>query len=150
MKRIVILAIATALTVPAHAQIFDFDRPLDRGGRIADYIEQMRAESGKLHRIEGDCESSCSIWLGHRPVCVMPTARVWFHSASDWSAAQFSDGNPWRSMSATGNTALMAFYPPKLQRFLTHAGWLNSPELSVAHSLTGLELAGFGVRLCGQ
>ncbi len=121
---------------------FAQERSLDRGGQIRFYIQKLAAASGQLHEIRGDCMSACTIWLGHKPVCVAPDATLWFHQASDPSLELVS-GNPWRWKSATGNLALSTFYPPRVLAVVR--SWLESPEF---HTLSGRELIALGIPEC--
>src|SRR4051812_2532937 len=88
MKAMVRLALAGLLalgSLPAHADpytIFD-----DGGGIIVKYVRKytdMRDNHMKL-QVAGECASACTLFLGILPVtqyCVMPTARLGFHTAS--------------------------------------------------------------------
>lgn len=121
---------------------FAQERSLDRGGQIRFYIQKLAAASGQLHEIRGDCMSACTIWLGHKPVCVAPDATLWFHQASDPNLEVVS-GNPWRWKSETGNLALSTFYPPRVLAVVRT--WLESPEF---HTLSGRELIALGIPEC--
>lgn len=142
LRALVGAAVAAALVASNPAQAFDFFRPMDRGGRIGDYMERIVAQAGQPYVIAGDCMSACTMWLGHRGTCVMPDAVLWFHGASDRSA-ELADGNPWRAISATGNATLLSMYPPRVRAVVRP--WLASPDF---HTLTGTQLAALGVPLC--
>ena len=137
----VTLVIAAAVS-PMDAAGFDFGRPMDRGGRIEDYLGRIVASAGRPHVIEGDCMSACTMWLGHRGTCVAPDAVLWFHAATDRLQAMRQE-NPWRTISAPGNAALLAMYPPRVRAVVRP--WLDSPDY---HTLTGVQLASLGVPLC--
>ncbi len=134
-----LLACVFAFAAPARA---DFLRPLDRGGRIGDYVERIVAASGRRHAIRGDCMSACTIWLGHKGTCVTPDAMLWFHGANDPLRAM-RDGNPWRTISEKGNAALLAWYPPRVRAVVRP--WLRSPEY---RTLSGAQLIALGVPAC--
>jgi len=123
----IVLFIFSAL--PAHA------RYVDNGGLIGGYVERIVGSSGEMHRIQGDCVSACTMWLGHKPVCVYPDTVLWFHGAVD------SSGH----ISKIGNIALMAFYPKALKAYLISHHWLQSAQL---HSISGLGMLRFGIPLC--
>lgn len=40
-------------------------------------------QSGELFRIDGHCQSSCTLFLGIRNVCIGPGASLLFHAAHD-------------------------------------------------------------------
>jgi hypothetical protein len=42
-------------------------------------------QSGDLFRIDGHCQSSCTLFLGIRNVCISRGATLLFHAAHDWS-----------------------------------------------------------------
>lgn len=139
MRRLFCLPLVLAFAAPAQA---DFMRPLDRGGRMSDTIARIISASGQRHEIRGDCMSSCTMWLGHRGTCVTPDARLWFHAAQDGTRAM-RDGNPWRTISADGNAALLAWYPQRVRTVVRP--WLQSPEY---RTLTGAQLISLGVPAC--
>ena len=139
MRPLLLLSACLCLAAPAQAQGL---RPLDRGGSIAAYLMEIHAAAGKRHEIRGDCMSACTMWLGHRGVCVAPDAVLWFHGASDGVQAM-RQSNPWRAISREANAALLAMYPPRVRAVV--APWLESPAW---RRLTGVELIALGVPAC--
>ena len=127
-------ALALAFTLPAQA------RPLDRGGLISRYQQEIAAARGP-HVIAGDCLSACTLWLGYRGSCVEPDAVLWVHSAS----SGWPDRNPWADRNAIGSAIMADSYPPALRRLVLAHGWLATPEF---HTLTGREVIGLGARAC--
>lgn len=116
-------------------------RPLDRGGPIAFYLEEIRNMSGRKV-LSGDCMSACTLWLGYRGTCVEDDAVLWFHGASD-PLRQMRSANPWNAISETANLALLQHYPPKVRDVVRP--WLASPQY---RTLTGAELHALGVARC--
>src|SRR3954465_4977783 len=57
------------------------------GGRFAVYdpIVAAHNSSGELFRIEGHCQSACTLFLGIRNVCVARSAQLLFHAGNDRS-----------------------------------------------------------------
>jgi hypothetical protein len=55
------------------------------GGRYArfDPVVSQYNQSGQLFRIEGHCQSSCTLFLGIRNVCIDRNATLLFHAAHD-------------------------------------------------------------------
>lgn len=137
-------AIALIVATPARTNGLDFDRRLDRGGRIEEYVRRIVASAGRPHVISGDCMSACTMWLGHKGTCVTPDAVLWFHAASDGLQAMRQE-NPWRTISPAGNASLLAMYPSRVRAVVRP--WLESPDY---HTLTGMQLAQLGVPLCRQ
>ena len=142
MRPLLLLSAAClGFVAPAQAQWF---RPLDRGGSIAAYLMDIHAAAGRRHEIRGDCMSACTMWLGHRGVCVAPDAVLWFHGASDGVQAM-RQANPWRAIDPQANAALLAMYPPRVRAVV--APWLDSPAW---RTLTGVELIALGVPACAD
>jgi hypothetical protein len=142
MARSALAGIVLVACAGSASAAFAQERPLDRGGQIRFYIQKLAAASGQLHEIRGDCMSACTIWLGHKPVCVAPDATLWFHQASD-PRLELVSGNPWHWKSETGNLALSTFYPPRVLAVVRT--WLESPEF---HTLSGRELIALGIPEC--
>ena len=55
------------------------------GGKFArfDPVVSQYNQSGELFRIEGHCQSSCTLFLGIRNVCIDRNATLLFHAAHD-------------------------------------------------------------------
>ena len=142
MKYALVLALCLFVS-PTFAQ---WDRPLDRGGRVAPYYADIAVARGQ-HRISGDCVSACSAWLGYRGTCIEPSARVYFH-AVERNHPLGAEVNPWTLVDPAGTDRMMAHYPPKVRAIV--ASWMQSPELSETHSLSGRDLTGLGVPACDR
>ena len=137
---------AFLLCLPATAAYaLDWGRPLDRGGDIGNRLRQIAAAPQRRHAINGDCMSSCTMWLGYKGTCVSPDAVLWFHAAADGLKQAHYD-NPWLWKSAEGNRILLSFYPPRVRNVVTSNRWLETPEM---HTLTGSQLIALGVPACG-
>jgi hypothetical protein len=57
----------------------------ENGGPYARFepVVQQYNASGELFRIDGHCQSSCTLFLGIRNVCIGPAASLLFHAAHD-------------------------------------------------------------------
>lgn len=64
-------------------------------------IVQQYNQSGEPFRIVGHCQSSCTIFLGIRTVCIAPGATLLFHAARNPSTTAI--------MRSSYNGALMAY-----------------------------------------
>jgi hypothetical protein len=86
--------------------------PYGGGGPMAKFdaiIGQYNA-SGELFRIEGHCQSSCTMFLAIRNVCVDPGANLLFHAAlsvSERDHAPYPERN--RHMASHYNSSLRGF-----------------------------------------
>jgi hypothetical protein len=113
--------------------------PEDRGGDLPTYINAVAAanRSGALVVIEGTCVSACTIKLAAKNRCVRADAILWFHSASEGSAA-----------SEIGNIVLIDSYPPRIRDEVLRRHMLDDVEFDPDHTLTGRELIELGEKEC--
>jgi hypothetical protein len=72
------------------------------GGRPGPFVAivQQYNQSGELFRIVGHCQSSCTIFLGIRNVCISPGATLLFHAANLPSTTGIMRGSYNSSLSA--------------------------------------------------
>jgi hypothetical protein len=86
--------------------------PYGGGGPMAKFdaiIGQYNA-TGELFRIEGHCQSSCTMFLAIRNACVDPNAKLLFHAAlsvSERDHAPYPERN--RHMASHYNSSLRGF-----------------------------------------
>lgn len=115
-------------------------RPYGNGGRIdAPSIIQRYNKSGELFRIEGHCQSSCTMLLAIRNVCVEPDAELAFHAAL---FPNERDQKPPPQRQAR----MLNSYKPKLRQYLVSNHYVDTFEF---HSISGREIIQkFGYRAC--
>src|SRR3954470_14342695 len=84
------------------------------GGRFAVYdpIVAAHNRSGELFRVEGHCQSACTLFLGIRNVCVTRGAQLLFHAGNDRSG----------KISAISTQHMLSAYKPKLRQYLVAGG----------------------------
>jgi hypothetical protein len=88
--------------------------------------------SGKLFRIEGTCQSACTMFLSLRNVCVDPNATLLFHSG--------------RPGTTQGRGRMLATYNAKLRNFLIANHYMDTPAF---HAISGRDIVRkFGYRAC--
>jgi hypothetical protein len=78
----VILACSIGAIVCGPAMAAGSSAGYEMGGRFArfDPVVQQYNQSGEMFRIEGHCQSSCTLFLAIRNVCVVRSARLLFHA----------------------------------------------------------------------
>ena len=83
-------ALAAMLLLFATSAVAGNNAGYEYGGRYTrfDPVVSQYNQSGQLFRIEGHCQSSCTLFLGIRNVCIDRNATLLFHAAHDRS------GNP--------------------------------------------------------
>jgi hypothetical protein len=103
--------------------------------RFDEVIAQYNA-SGERFRIDGHCQSACTMFLSIRNVCVMPSAALLFHSG----------GNQRRGPLAAPTQRMLSAYKPALQRHLTEHHYMDTLEF---HAISGREIISrFGYPAC--
>jgi len=103
---VVVLSLLTS--VPALA--VGSSTPYGKGGWFAQFdpIVQQYNQSGEQFRIEGHCQSACTMFLGIRNVCVVRSASLLFHAGHDRS---------W-NIKPSATNHLMRHYNAKLRAYL--------------------------------
>jgi hypothetical protein len=85
-------------------------QPYGRGGWFEQFdpIVRQYNQSGEQFRIEGHCQSACTLFLGIRNVCVARSASLLFHAGHDRQ----------RNISASATRHLMNAYNGRLRAYL--------------------------------
>jgi hypothetical protein len=100
-------------------------------GQLARDINQ----SGELFRIEGSCQSACTMFLSLRKVCVDLKAILLFHSGRRLGAVG-------------GKERMLSTYNAKLRKFLIANQYMNTPDFQ---TVSGRDIVQkFGYRACPQ
>ena len=84
--------------------------PYGKGGWFAQFdpIVRQYNQSGEEFRIEGHCQSACTMFLGIRNVCIVRSARLLFHAGHD---------RQW-NIKASATNHKMNHYNAKLRAYL--------------------------------
>jgi hypothetical protein len=109
-----------------------------RGGSIneGDIIKQ-HGKTGELLRIEGSCQSSCTMLLAAKNACVDPGATLYFHAAINRSDKPVSSGK---------NKYMASHYNDKLRNVVLANHYMDDWTF---HTISGAELISkFGYRQC--
>jgi hypothetical protein len=110
----------------------------EMGGKYArfDPVVSQYNQSGELFRIEGHCQSSCTLFLAIRNVCIDRNATLLFHSAHDNS----------RNVSPSLTTHMLASYNASLRNYVTANHYMDTLAF---HSISGRDMIQkFGYRAC--
>jgi hypothetical protein len=131
-------ALAVALTSPALAD--GSSLPYGGGGRInPGGIIAKYNKSGERFRIEGSCQSSCTMLLAIKNVCVDPGATLKFHAALFPNEAG-------QKPPPKRQAAMLASYNAKLRNYLVKGGYVETFDF---HSISGADIISkFGYRSC--
>jgi hypothetical protein len=108
------------------------------GGQYArfDPVVSQHNQSGELFRIRGHCQSSCTLFLAIRNVCIEPSATLLFHSAHD------RNRNP--SVSLTEH--MLSAYNAGLRAYVTSHHYMDTLEF---HTISGGDMIRkFGYKAC--
>jgi hypothetical protein len=83
--RVFVGVVMLSLLTSAPALAAGSSQPYGKGGWFAQFdpIVRQYNQSGEEFRIEGHCQSSCTMFLGIRNVCVTRSARLLFHAGHD-------------------------------------------------------------------
>jgi predicted amidophosphoribosyltransferase len=110
----------------------------EMGGRYArfDPVVSQYNQSGELFRIEGHCQSSCTLFLAIRNVCVSRGATLLFHASHDRSG----------SASPSNTVHMLNAYNPTLREYVTAHHYMDTLAF---HAISGRDMIRkFGYREC--
>jgi len=136
--RVFVGVVMVLLTASLPALAAGSSTPYGRGGWFEQFdpIVSQYNQSGEQFRIEGHCQSACTLFLGIRNVCVVRSARLLFHAGHDRK----------RNISASATSHLMSAYNARLRAYLTAN---HVMETLAFHTISGSDMiAKFGYREC--
>lgn len=115
-------------------------RPYGGGGRIQPLeIIKKYNQSGERFRIEGSCQSSCTMLLAIKNVCVEPSATLRFHAAL-FPNERHEKPNPKRQ------AMMLNSYNSKLRNYLVSNRYVETFDF---HDISGRDIIQkFGYREC--
>ena len=139
LGRIACIAVMTSISSPS-AFADGSSRPYGGGGRIGapDIIKKYN-QSGELFRIEGSCQSSCTMLLAIKNVCVDPNATLRFHAAL-FPNERHEKPNPARQ------ARMLNSYNSRLRNYLVKNHYVDTFDF---HDISGSDIIQkFGYRAC--
>jgi hypothetical protein len=110
----------------------------EMGGRFMrfDPVVNEANQSGELFRIEGHCQSACTLFLGIRNVCVDRNATLLFHAGHDRA----------RNVDASATNHMLSAYNAGLRDYVTSKHYMDTLAF---HAIPGRDMiAKFGYREC--
>jgi hypothetical protein len=113
-------------------------QPYGQGGWFEQFdpIVRQYNQSGEQFRIEGHCQSACTLFLGIRNVCIVRSASILFHAGHDRS----------RNISASATRHLMSAYNGRLRAYLVANHVMDTLAF---HTISGSDMVSkFGYREC--
>jgi hypothetical protein len=100
-------------------------------------IAQYNA-SGEQFRIDGHCQSACTMFLSIRNVCITPSATLLFHAGHTQGSNRVIDPGSTQHMMVT--------YNESLRSYLTSRGYMDTLAF---HAISGRDMiAKFGYPAC--
>jgi hypothetical protein len=129
---------AMLLLFPTSAMAAGTTTGFEMGGRYArfDPVVSQYNQSGELFRIDGHCQSSCTLFLAIRNVCVSRSATLLFHASHDRS------GN----VSPSNTLHMLNAYNPKLREYVIANHYMDTLAF---HAVSGRDMIRkFGYREC--
>lgn len=108
------------------------------GGQFTrfDPVVAEHNRSGELFRIEGHCQSACTLFLGIKNVCVERGAQLLFHAGHDRQ----------RNVSAKWTNHMLSAYNAPLRGYLVSNHYMDTLAF---HTMSGSEMIDkFGYREC--
>ena len=105
-------------------------------GKFDAVIQRFNA-SGERFRIDGHCQSACTMFLSIRNVCVSPGATLLFHSGGDRRAGRIS---------ASATQHMLVAYNSSLQAYVSANHFMDTFTF---HAIPGRDIiARFGYPAC--
>jgi hypothetical protein len=100
-------------------------------------VRQYNA-SGERFRIDGHCQSACTLFLSIRNVCVEPSARLLFHAGHT--------RGPNRQINPVATNHMISAYNGRLRGYLKAGGYMDTLAF---HTISGQDMISkFGYRAC--
>jgi hypothetical protein len=141
LRKLVVAALGGSLTcaafaLPAAAAGSSAGYGMGGEFRVFDPIVAQYNGSGELFRIEGHCQSACTLFLAIRNVCVDRNATLLFHAGHDRK----------KNVTEWATNHLLSAYNSRLRAYVTANRFMDTLEF---HSISGSDMIRrFGYREC--
>jgi hypothetical protein len=140
MMKQVCLAATMFAAACAHAMAAGSSAGYGMGGSFSrfDPVVQQYNQSGELFRIQGHCQSACTLFLAIKNVCVERSARLLFHAGRDRN----------RQISGTSASHMQGAYNAQLRSYLAAN---RAMETFAFFTVSGRDIIEkFGYRECSK
>ena len=102
-----------------------------------DTVVQQYNASGERFRIDGHCQSACTIFLSIRNVCITPGATLMFHSGGDMQANRINPASTQHMLNS---------YNPVLRKYIIDNHFMDTFAF---HTISGRDMIShFGYPAC--
>src|SRR5712691_561306 len=132
-----IIALAFAICAPVSA-LAASSEGYGKGGQFSEFdpVVARHNQTGELFRIEGHCQSACTLFLGLKNVCIDPAATLLFHAGHDRK----------RNISASATQHMLGAYNAPLRAYLTSNHYMDTLDFN---TISGRDMIQkFGYREC--
>jgi hypothetical protein len=136
LKVLSLMVFVTAVGFNSSAFAQGSSGPYGQGAGTGEQFRQFHhdrdefAKTGQPFRIEGHCQSACTLFLKLKNVCIDPNAELLFHAG----------GSPHTT------SVMLASYNSNLRSFLITNHYMDTPEF---HTISGHDMIQrFGYRRC--
>jgi len=136
LQRLSLMLFVTAAGFNASAFAQGSSLPYGQGARTGEKFREFHqdrdelARTGQLFKIEGHCQSACTLFLKLKNVCIEPSAELLFHAG----------GSP------HSTSVMLDSYNAKLRSYLMANHYMDTPEF---HTISGLDMIQrLGYRRC--
>jgi hypothetical protein len=136
--RLVVGVVASLLFTSSLAMAEGSSAGYEYGGQFSrfDPVVAQYNRSGELFRIVGHCQSSCTLFLAIKNVCVESGASLLFHAGHDRA----------RNITTAATNHLLNAYNAKLRNYLVSNGYTATLAF---HTISGRDMVQkFGYRAC--
>lgn len=131
-RKLLAVLFATSVVFNTAALAQESSMRFGMGGRTGQFgqVRQQMEATGQAFRIEGHCQSACTMFLKLRNVCVEPNAELLFHAGSNAKATQ----------------QMLNSYNGSLRSYLLANHYM---ETTTFHTISGQDIIRrFGYRAC--
>lgn len=134
-------ALALLLTLFASAAFAGTSTPYGGGGWIERFqpVIDEHNRTGELMRIQGSCQSNCTLFLGLNNVCVERSARLLFHAGHGRGQNRYV-------INAGSTQRMLNAYNSALRQYLVNGRYM---ETLAFHTISGRDIIDkFGYKEC--